>query len=125
LGPKCRNRAFVDWFWVCHVKWRCGGMLGGGGCRLMLWRQQGARAFANMRLGSGVWAKNLKPSICGSISGVPCETAVWGDVVRWWVQVAAMVTAGGPRVRQHEAGEWVLGQKPETKYSWLDFGRAV
>jgi hypothetical protein len=91
----------------------------------MPWRQQGARAFANARLGSGVWAKNPKPSVRGSISGVPCETAVWGDVVRWWVQVDAVVAAEGPRVRQREAGERVLGQKPETKHSWLDFGGAV
>jgi hypothetical protein len=91
----------------------------------MPWRQQGAHAFANARLASRVWAKKLKPSIRGSILSVPCETAVWGDVVRWWVQVDAVVAAGGPRVRQREAGERVLGQKTETKHSWLDFGRAV
>jgi hypothetical protein len=100
-------------------------MLGGGGCRLMPWWKQGACVFANTRLGSGVWAKNLKPSVRGAISGVPCETAVWGDVVRWWVQVDAVAAAGGPCVRQREAGEQGLGQKTETEHSWLDFERAV
>jgi hypothetical protein len=47
------------------VKWHGDG---GGGC-----------AFDNARSGGEVWVKNPKPSTCGSISGVPCKTAVWGN----------------------------------------------
>ena len=48
-----------------------------GGCRFKAQRRQGASAFANA--GQRVWAKNLKPSACGSILGMLWPTAVWNN----------------------------------------------
>jgi hypothetical protein len=53
FGLKTRNRAFVARFWGCHVKWRHGVMVGGGGCKLVTWRRQGCCAFTNARPGGG------------------------------------------------------------------------
>jgi hypothetical protein len=61
------------------------------------------------------WAKNPKPSICGSGSGVPYEMAGWGDAGRWRVRVNGMEAVGGLRVRQREAEGRDLGQKPKTE----------
>jgi hypothetical protein len=75
--------------------------------------------FANMRPGGGVWAINPKLSVCCSVLGVPCETAVWGDDARWWVQVNAVVAAGGPRICQCGAGGgiWAQNLKPSVRGS--------
>ena len=51
---------------------------GGSGCGLVSQRRRVGHAFANARPGSGVWAKNPKPSDRGSVSGLPGKTAVWG-----------------------------------------------
>ena len=53
LSQKPKNRAFVAQFRARHVKWRCGVMLGGGGCALIMWRRQGGCAFTNARPGGG------------------------------------------------------------------------
>ena len=91
----------------------------------MRWWGQGCCMFANMRPGGRIWAKYLKLSICGSVSGVLCEMAVWGDARRWWVRVNNMDVVGGQHVCPHEAGQQDLGQKPETERSWHSFGCAV
>ena len=41
------------------------------------------------------WAKNPKPRVCGSVSGAPCEMAMWDDAGRWWVRVNDMEVVGG------------------------------
>jgi hypothetical protein len=71
FGPKTQNRVFVAWFRGCRVKRRHGVMVQGGGWELVTYRRRGCCAFTNVRPGGGVWAKNLKPSVCGSVSGVP------------------------------------------------------
>ena len=88
-------------------------MVGCGGCVLVTWRQRGSCTFANARLGGGVWTKNQKPSVCGSVSGVPRETAGWGDGGRWLVRVGDMEAAGVGCVRQR-AG-WGVGFGPESR----------
>jgi len=108
VGPKTRNRGFVARFRGRHVKRRCGVMLGGGGCGSMTWRLWGG--CANVRPGGEIWAKNPKPSVRCSVSGAPCETAVWGDAGRWWVRINDMEAAGGLRMRQREARGRGLGR---------------
>jgi hypothetical protein len=73
------------------------------------------------------WAKNPKPRVCDSVSGAPCETAVWDDAGRWWVQVNDMEAVGGHCVcaSQREARGRDLGQKPENERSLLSFGCAM
>jgi hypothetical protein len=102
-------------FQGCRVKRRRGVMVGGGGCGLISWRQRGCSAFANARPGGGFGAKNPKPSVCGSVSGVPCETAAWGDGGRWQVQVGDIEAAWVLCICQCEAGGRGLGRKPETE----------
>jgi hypothetical protein len=51
-----------------------------------------------------VGSKNPKTERGDSVSGVPCETMVWGDDRRLLVQVDGMEVLGGLRVRQCEAG---------------------
>ena len=75
--------------------------------------------------GGWVCAQNPKPSRSGSVSGVPCETAVWGDIGKWGVRVNDIEAAGGLHVCQCEAGGQDLSKKHETERSWLGFGRAV
>jgi len=70
----------------------------------MTWRRKGGCAFANARPGGRIWAKNPKPSIRGSVSGAPCETAVWGDAGMLRVRVNDMEAVEGLRVRQRKAG---------------------
>jgi hypothetical protein len=89
-------------FRACRVKRRSGVMMGGGGRGLVAWWQQGGCPFANARPGGGGWAKNPKSSVCGSVSGTPCEMAVWDDVGIRWVRVSGMEVVGGLRVRQRE-----------------------
>jgi hypothetical protein len=67
-------------------------------------------------------SKNPKTECGDSVSGVPCETVVWGNDGRLLVQVDGMEAAGGLHVCQCEASGWGLGQKPKTKCSWLGFG---
>jgi hypothetical protein len=81
------------------VKQRCGVVLGGSGCTLTAWMRQGSSTFANAKPGGGIWAKNPKPSVRGSVLGTPWETAVGGGAKRWWVRVDGMEVAGGLRVR--------------------------
>jgi len=71
--------------------------------------------FANVRPEGGVWAKNLKPSNLGLVSGTLRETAMQGASRRWWVRVGITKVAGGQRVCRCEAGGQGLGQKPETE----------
>lgn len=49
-------------------------------------------------------SKNPKTERGDSVSGVPCETMVWGDDRRLLVQVDGMEALGGLRVCQREAG---------------------
>jgi hypothetical protein len=70
-------------------------------------------------------SKNPKTDCGDSVSGVPCETVVWGDDGRLLVEVDGMEAAGGLQVCQREGGGRGLGQKPETEHSWLGFGRAA
>jgi hypothetical protein len=46
--------------------------------------------------------------------GTPCETAMWGDAGRWWVQVDEMEAVGGLHIHQCKARKWDLGQKLEN-----------
>ena len=69
--------------------------------------------------------QNPKPSRRGSVTGVPCGTAVGSGGVRWWVGAKGTETAGGLRVRKREVGGQGLGQKPETEHLMLGFGLAV
>jgi hypothetical protein len=78
--------------------------------------------FTNARLGGGIWAKNPKPSVHHLISGVPCETAAWGDAGRWWVQVDAMVAAEGWPVCQCEAGREIWAKNPKPSIHGLVSG---
>ena len=67
--------------------------------------------------GSRFWAKNTKPSVHCSVSGVPCETVMWDNAWRWWVRVDEMEAAGGLCIRQREARWRDLGQKIENRAS--------
>src|SRR5258705_5598220 len=89
-------------------------MVGGGGCRLITWRQQGCSTFTNMRLGGRFWAKNPKPSVCGSVLGVPCEMAAWGDGGGWWVRVGDIEAAWVLRSCPGEGRGRGLGPKRQT-----------
>ena len=62
LGPKTQNRAAVARFRICHVKRRWRKVVGGGGVARTMQSRSRACAFANTRGGSGLGAKNLKPS---------------------------------------------------------------
>jgi hypothetical protein len=119
---KTRNRALMARFRVYHVKRWCGVALGGSGCMLMAWRWQGGCAFADVKPGGGMWAKNPKPSMCGLVSGTLCKRGVG-----WCLDVvgARLLHGGGLRVCQREAKGQDLSQKPETKHVWLGFGHAV
>jgi hypothetical protein len=70
-------------------------------------------------------SRNPKTERGDSVSGVPCEMVVWGNDRRLLVQVNGIDAAGGLRVRQRAAGGLGLGQKPETKHSWLSFSHAA
>ena len=66
------------------------------------------------------------PSCWALDSGVPMEMVAGIDRRRWWVQVDNMEAGvAGLYIRQHGAGGWVLGQKPETELLWLGFGCAA
>ena len=69
--------------------------------------------------------QNLKLSRRGSVTGMPCETAVGSGGVKWWVGAKGMEMAGGLCVRKREVGGRGLGQKPETEHLMLGFGLAV
>ena len=69
--------------------------------------------FTNVRQCGGVWVKNPKPSVCGSVSGVLCETAAWGDGGRWRVQVGDMEVAWVLHIHQCEAGGVVWAKNPK------------
>ena len=68
--------------------------------------------------------QNPKPSRRGSVTGVPCETAVGSGGVRWWVGPRARKRRGGCAFANARpgCGVWV---KPETEPSWLSYGCAV
>jgi hypothetical protein len=76
------------------VKRQCGVMLGGDGYGLMTSRWWWG-VFAIARPGSGIWAKNSKTSICGTVLGMPCEIVVQSNAGRWWVQVNNIEGVGG------------------------------
>jgi hypothetical protein len=80
--------------------------------RIRQWWWWWGGAFANREAEEGFGAKNPKPSVRGSVSGAPWETAVWGSAGRWWVWVNA-IEAGGLRVRQCKARGRGLGQNPK------------
>jgi len=84
VWAKNPNRALATRLPVCRAKWRCAVVLGGGGCNRMAQRRRGGCAFTNVRSGGVVWAKNPKPSTWRSISGMPCNMAVWGIEGWWW-----------------------------------------
>jgi hypothetical protein len=61
----------------------------------------------------GLGAKNHKTEHNGSVSGVPCETAVEGNGGRWWGCVNEMVVGVGLCVCKREAGEGAKSHKTE------------
>ena len=77
------------------------------------------------REAGGGFGPKPETSVCSSVSCVPCKTAVAGDAGRRWVWVKGTEVTGGLCIRQCQAVGWGLGQKPETKPSWLGYGRAV
>jgi hypothetical protein len=58
-------------------------------------------------------SKNPKTKHGDSVSGVPCETVVWGDDRRLLVWVDGIEVVDSPM----RGWGWGLGQKPETKHS--------
>ena len=58
-------------------------------------------------------SKNPKTERGDSVSGVPCETAVWGNNGRWWVPVDGMEVLGGLRICQHEARAGIYAKNPK------------
>ena len=62
-------------------------------------------------------SKNPKTKRGDLVSGVPCETMVWGDDRGLLVQVDGMEVAGGLHVCQRESNGQGLCQKPETEHS--------
>jgi hypothetical protein len=55
----------------------------------------------------GVWAKILKPSRCGSISGTPSEMGMESGEGRWCSGVEEAVVVVGRCVQKHEAREGI------------------
>ena len=66
----------------------------------------------------GCRPKTPKPSICGSILDVLCETAVRGGTGKWEVQVNDIEAVGGLRIRQCEAGRQDLSKKKHKTELW-------
>jgi hypothetical protein len=80
--------------WAKNPKSSMRGSVLGTSCETVLW--DGARrwwvridgteaagcAFTNAKPGGGILAKNPKLSVRGSVSGILCETAVWGGAGR-------------------------------------------
>ena len=58
--------------------------------------------------------QNPKLSCRGSVTGMPCETAVGSSGVRWWVGAKGMETAEGLRIHKREVRGrvWVKNLKP-------------
>jgi hypothetical protein len=67
-------------------------------------------------------AKSDETERNGSVSGVPCETAVEGDGVRWWDEVDKVVVVVGLCVRKCEAGGGAGAKSDETKRDGLVSG---
>jgi len=57
-------------------------------------------------------AKNPKPSVCNSVSGVLCETAVWCNNRRWWARVDDMEALGGCSFANAKPG---VGFRPKSE----------
>ena len=89
----------------------------GSGVRWWVWAK-GTETAGGLRVRkrkARVWSlgQNPKPSRRGSVTGVPCETAVGSGGVRWWVGAKGTETAGGLRVRKRKARVRSLGQNPK------------
>ena len=83
----------------------------------------GSGAFANVRQGVGLGAKNPKPCCPGLVSVLLCHTAMVGGGQRWWHGPYKETAAVGQSIRKHKVG--VGGQKSEIMPLWLDFRSAT
>ena len=70
-------------------------------------------------VGRWVWPKNLKLSCHGSVTGVPCKTAMDSGAGMWWVQSNGTEMAEGLCVCKHEVGRrcWTKNPKPSHSSS--------
>ena len=81
--------------------------------------------------GEGPRAKISKTEPLGSVSGVPCQTAMEGNIVRWWGGVEVVVGVVGVRVRACKREEGARAKKSKTEplgsvFGWMrDAGGAV
>jgi hypothetical protein len=68
-----------------------------------------------MRGRRGAGAKSDKTERDGSVSGMPCETAVEGNGGRWWDEVGKVVVVVGLCVRKCEAGVGARAKSDEIE----------
>jgi hypothetical protein len=90
----------------------------------MWWGRWGC-AFERTRGGGGHGLKKPKPSRWGSVSVVPCQTAVGGDSGRERGGVENVLQVVGVRVRARARGRGPRPKKTETDPLGLGFGCAV
>jgi hypothetical protein len=67
--------------------------------------------------GKGVGGRKLKTEHNGSISGIPCQTAVEGGEMWWWAGLYDVMAVVRCCVHKLEEMQWVGGQKPETEHN--------
>jgi hypothetical protein len=98
---------------------------GGGGGGVTCSRN--ARWGAGLRGGERVWAKKLKPSCRGSVSGTPCEMAMQDGAYRWCGGMCEVVVVVGSHIRETRGEEqvWVKKTKPSRHGSVSGCGRAA
>jgi hypothetical protein len=89
-------------FWVCHVKQQWMVMGGGDGVSTNEVVVVVGPRICKHEAGEGAGGQNHKTEHNGSISGVPCETAVEGDGGRWWHGVDEVVVVVGLHIRKHK-----------------------
>ena len=89
----------------------------GSGVRWWVWAKgtetAGGLRVRKREVGGRGLGQNPKASRRGSVTGVPCETAVGSGGVRWWVGAKGTETVGGLRVRKRKARVRSLGQNPK------------
>ena len=112
---KTRNRAVVARFRARRAKWQWRTMRRGGMVVHTRWWWWWGGAFAKREAGDGVWAKNAKPSCCGSVSDAPCEMAMENVAWGWDGGAYEVVVVVGWRIRETRGGGWDLSQKYETE----------
>ena len=97
---------------------------GGGMCEVVV--VVGSRV-RETRGGERVWAKKLKPSCRGSVSGTPCEMAMQDGAYGWCGGMCEVVVVVGSRIRETRGEEqvWVKKTKPSRHGSVSGCGRAA